>query len=120
MDADRTSLARWSESRLEKPVRASLLSTVTRSLSKRRILICDGLNYIKGTFKREGASSLVPPLSLNGIGSLARPTDRRTLTVPVSTLIHVSLRLPVSDELRSQGGRRPGLHRQYPPPETAI
>ncbi|KAL7410596.1 chromatin associated protein KTI12 [Mrakia frigida] len=38
----------YSESRLEKPVRASLLSEVTRSLSKRTIVICDGLNYIKG------------------------------------------------------------------------
>lgn len=37
-----------SESRLEKPVRASYLTTLNRNLNKKTILVADGLNYIKG------------------------------------------------------------------------
>lgn len=43
--------ATWSyaaESRLEKPVRASFLTTLNRKLAKRSVVIADGLNYIKG------------------------------------------------------------------------
>jgi hypothetical protein len=36
------------ESRLEKPVRASFLTTLNRKLAKRSVVIADGLNYIKG------------------------------------------------------------------------
>lgn len=36
------------ESRLEKPVRASFLTTLNRRLAKKAVVIADGLNYIKG------------------------------------------------------------------------
>lgn len=36
------------ESKAEKPVRGSCLTTVNRMLSKKTLLVCDGMNYIKG------------------------------------------------------------------------
>lgn len=43
-----TKLNTCKESRTEKSARAALYSSVERSLSRNTILICDGLNYIKG------------------------------------------------------------------------
>ena len=39
----------YSESRLEKPARATLFSAVIRVLNKETIVIVDGMNYIKGS-----------------------------------------------------------------------
>jgi protein KTI12 len=39
----------FADSRLEKEVRGRLKSEVIRLLSKETVIICDGLNYIKGT-----------------------------------------------------------------------
>ena len=89
-------------------MRASLLSTVTRTLSKRRIVICDGLNYIKG---QSGVLSL-------SVVAHVRPTASRSLTetdLPFALRFHTNLsafRLSLPDELRGKGGGREGVHGQ--------
>jgi tRNA uridine 5-carbamoylmethylation protein Kti12 len=52
-------LSTMTESRSEKKARAAFLSAVIRSLHKDRIVICDGMNYLKslryqvGSLKKE-------------------------------------------------------------------